>query len=456
MARAPRSTPPPGDSQLRRDLRAMLGDGVAASVMVGIGECYLPAFALALGHGDVVSGLVATVPMLAGALLQLASPAAVGILDSHRRWIVLCAGLQALCFAPFAASALIGEMELGLLYTVASLYWGLGMSTGPAWTAWASALVPARLRPAFFANRARASQGALVVSLVGGGLILQFAKGRGAELAGYAGIFAIALAARAVSAAFLASQREPATLEVGETSISPAVISRHVRTGGHGRLLLFLLTFQAGVMVASPYFTPYMLSQLELSYFEFTVLNATAFGARVLALPFLGRLVRRAGTKTVLWRAGITISTFPVLWLVSDEFAWLICLQILSGVGWAAFELASLLSFFERIPPHGQTSVLTLYNLANATAVVTGSAVGGLLLRGFGEETTGFVAIFVVSTVARVAMLAFLRRVPELADAGGPSPVRALAFRPAPVGVHAPVLSDEDERSRDGKQDEAR
>ena len=417
-------------SQLRRDLRAMLGDGVSFSVMVGVGESYLPAFALALGYGDVTAGLVATIPMLAGALLQLASPAAVGILDSHRRWIVLCAALQALCFAPLVVSALAHQMDLVLLFAVASLYWGLGMSTGPAWTTWASSLVPKRLRPAFFANRARASQLALVLALVGGGMILQLGKGQGAEFEAYALIFTLALAARGVSASFLSSQREPRTLEVGDTSISPAVIRKHVRTGGHGRLLLFLLTFQAGVMVASPYFTPYMLAELELSYLQNTVLSATAFGSRVLALPFLGRYVRRVGTKRVLWRAGLAISTFPILWLITDHFAWLLFLQVISGVGWAAFELASLLSFFERIPPQGQTSVLTLYNLANATAVVTGSAIGGLLLRGFGEGSTGFVAIFTVSTLARAAMLLFLRRVPELENPGNPPPIRALSVRP--------------------------
>ena len=417
-------------SQLRRDLRAMLGDGVSFSVMLGVGESYLPAFALALGYGDVTAGLVATIPMLAGALLQLASPAAVGMLDSHRRWIVLCAALQALCFAPLVVSALAHQMDLVLLFAVASLYWGLGMSTGPAWTTWASSLVPQRLRPAFFANRARASQLALVLALVGGGMILQLGKGQGVEFEAYALIFTLALAARGVSASFLSSQREPRTLEVGDTSISPAVIRKHVRTGGHGRLLLFLLTFQAGVMVASPYFTPYMLAELELSYLQYTVLSATAFGSRVLALPFLGRYVRRVGTKRVLWRAGLAISTFPILWLITDHFAWLLFLQVISGVGWAAFELASLLSFFERIPPQGQTSVLTLYNLANATAVVTGSAIGGLLLRGFGEGSTGFVAIFTVSTLARAAMLLFLRRVPELENPGNPPPIRALSVRP--------------------------
>jgi MFS family permease len=425
----------------------MLGDGVAFSVMVGIGESYLPAFALALGHGDVVSGLVATVPMLAGALLQLASPSAVGLLDSHRRWIVLCASLQALCFVPLVVAALSHEMDLLLLYATASLYWGLGMSTGPAWTTWASSLVPRRLRPAFFANRARAAQLALVLGLGSGGLILQLGKGRGAEFEGYALIFALALVARGVSAAFLYAQREPRTLEVGETSISPAIVRKHVRTGGHGRLLLFLLAFQMGVMIASPYFTPFMLSELDLSYLEFTILTATAFGARVFTLPFLGRYVRRVGTKRVLWRAGLSISTFPILWLASDHFAWLLLLQVVSGVGWAAFELASLLS--ERIPPHGQTSVLTLYNLANATAIVVGSAIGGGLLRGFGEGPTGFVAIFVVSTLTRAVMLGLLRRVPELENPGEPPPLRPLAARPGTGADQRPVLTDQGEFHRD-------
>lgn len=440
---------PRPSSQLRRDLRAMLGDGVAFSVMVGIGESYLPAFALALGHGDVVSGLVATLPMLAGALLQLASPAAVGLLDSHRRWIVLCASLQALCFVPLVVAALGHEMDLLLLYATASLYWGLGMSTGPAWTTWASSLVPRRLRPAFFANRARAAQLALVLGLGSGGLILQLGKGRGAEFEGYAAIFALALVARGVSAAFLYAQREPRTLEVGETSISPAIVRKHVRTGGHGRLLLFLLAFQMGVMIASPYFTPFMLSELDLSYLEFTILTATAFGARVFTLPFLGRYVRRVGTKRVLWRAGLSISTFPILWLASDQFAWLLLLQVVSGVGWAAFELASLLSFFERIPPHGQTSVLTLYNLANATAIVVGSAIGGGLLHGFGEGPTGFVAIFVVSTLTRAVMLGLLRRVPELENPGEPPPLRPLAARPGTGADQRPVLTDQGEFHRD-------
>ncbi|HKC50660.1 MAG TPA: hypothetical protein VKF60_07695, partial [Myxococcota bacterium] len=56
---------------LRRDLALVHTDAIAASIMVGAGETYIAAFALALGLGDIVAGYVASVPLLAGALLQL-------------------------------------------------------------------------------------------------------------------------------------------------------------------------------------------------------------------------------------------------------------------------------------------------------------------------------------------------------------------------------------------------
>ena len=73
--------------------------------MVGLGESYVPAFALALGFGAVSASLLATLPMLAGAVIQLITPAAIRRLGSYRRWVVLCAQLQALSFAPHGGGA---------------------------------------------------------------------------------------------------------------------------------------------------------------------------------------------------------------------------------------------------------------------------------------------------------------------------------------------------------------
>src|SRR3954469_16308674 len=79
----------------RDDLRASVVDGACVSAMVGLGETYFVAYALALGTSQTISGLVATLPMLAGASLQLATPWFLKRVRSYKKWVVLFASLQA-------------------------------------------------------------------------------------------------------------------------------------------------------------------------------------------------------------------------------------------------------------------------------------------------------------------------------------------------------------------------
>ena len=151
-----------GQARLRRDLRAISADGAAFSVMVGVGETYLVPFALALGIAAGQASLLATLPVLAGSLLQLVAPAGVRWLGSYRRWVVGCAALQALCFVPLFGAALAGTASPAARCSrVGAAYWGFGMATGPAWNAWVGTIVPARLRARFFARRARLSHAGL-------------------------------------------------------------------------------------------------------------------------------------------------------------------------------------------------------------------------------------------------------------------------------------------------------
>ena len=435
----------------RADLRAMLLDGFSFSVMVGIGESYLAPFALALGLGDVTAALVATAPMLAGGVLQLVTPAAVGWLGSHRRWVVLCASLQAASFVPLAAAALAGSMSPWLLFATASLYWGLGLAASPAWNTWAGTIVPASVRVRFFARRSRWAQAALLLGLVAGGAVLQLASEKGVPLAGYVAAFGVAFAARAISAFYLSRQSEPAPVPIGETRVSPAAIRAHLRTGGHGRLLAYLLVFQASVYVAAPFFTPYMLGPLGYDYVGFTALTGAAFLARVAALPLLGRVTKRVGTRRVLWHASMWIVPLPLAWLVTDDFVWLFAVQLWSGVAWAAFELASLLSFFEHIPQRTRTSILSAYNLANAVAIAVGSVIGGVLLDAVGRGAAAYAAVLVASAIARFVALPLLRGMPDVVPASAtPIPLRTIGLRPSAGAIQRPVLA-----ALDGEDDES-
>ena len=174
--------------------------------MVGMGETYFPAFALALGLGQIVSGLVASVPLLIGAVLQLMSPYAVRWLGSNRRWCVLCVLLQGLSFLPLVGAALVGELPAWALFGFVALYWAGGLGATPAWQTWMETVVPYHVRAPFFAMRTRFGQGGVLVGFLAGGFSLQYGKQHGIVLKMFAAIFAVAFVCRMISARFLSRQ----------------------------------------------------------------------------------------------------------------------------------------------------------------------------------------------------------------------------------------------------------
>src|SRR5262245_52703167 len=196
-ARGPRASP-------RGDMRCSIGDAAAYSVMVGIGETYFAAFALALGTGETFAGLVATMPMLVGASLQLATPWFLQRTRSYKRWVILCASLQAaaLLVMPIAA-LLVGRAAASWVFVAASLYWAAGQATGPAWNTWVEEIIPRRLRANFFACRARISQMCTLAAFATGGIALHVGNANGWLLAAFVSIFLIGSSCRFLSAWFL-------------------------------------------------------------------------------------------------------------------------------------------------------------------------------------------------------------------------------------------------------------
>jgi len=418
---------------MRRDLGAGLGDGASFSVMVGIGETYLPAFALASGMGEIASGLVTTVPLLMGSVLQLAAPWALKRCGSFRRWIVPCAALQGLIYVPLLIAALLGQVPMLLVFGAAAIYWGAGLATGPAWSTWMGTLVPTRLRASYFAKRTRFSQIGFLAGFLGGGVWLQWGSAWGITLEAFALLFFIATAGRMISVCFLARQSEPIGPESRHRMLSWRELRERLASPSGAGVLVYFLAVQSAVQLAGPYFNPYMLSQLHLPYWQYVVLVAAAYVSRILALPMLGRFAQRFGTKRLLWVGGVGIAPLSAAWLVSNSFAYLIALQLTVGVVWAAYELSTFLLVFEAVADEERTSVMTAFNLANAVATVAGSLAGGTALIYFGKTPTTYLALFAVSSVARFGALVLLPRTPRV-DPSAREPETRLALpasRPA-------------------------
>ena len=446
-------------------MRASIGDAAAYSVMVGIGESYFAAFALALGTGETFAGLIATLPMLAGASLQLATPWALRRFRSYRTWVVLCASLQAtaLLLMPIAA-LLIGTAAAAWVFVAATAYWAASQATGPAWNTWIEEIIPRRVRANFFACRARTSQFCTLIGFMAGGLALQAGKANGWLLAAFAGIFLIGSTCRFVSAMFLTRQHEPSCgkYETRVVSLGEAFF----RTSGDVGipLVLYLLAVQTAVQISGPYFTPFMLVKQELSYFSYMVLIGIGFLGKVIALPMWGRVAHYAGARRLLWIGGTSIVPVAGLWIFADLFEpwhtslslnlgfttlalpisakllYIAAVQLISGLAWAAFELAMLLMFFEAIPRQDRASVLTFYNFGNAAALVVGGLIGAAILQLGSESHAAYLVLFGASSVARLCTVLLLRQAPEGPTEVVQPAVRVISVHAEEGGVDRPIL----------------
>jgi MFS family permease len=181
---------------------------------------------------------------------------------------------------------------------------------------------------------------------------------------------------------------------------------------------------------------------LDLSYASYMTLIAASFVAKIVALPWLGHFSASQGARRLLRLAGLSVVPLPALWTLSHDYTYLIAIQLFSGIAWGAHELATFLLFFEAIRPEERTRVLTWFNLASATAMVTGAALGGWLLSRIGADFDGYATLFWISMGARALTLPMLARLPDVKSAAPPPASRILAARPSAGSIDRPVLAD--------------
>ncbi len=428
VAAAIRQIAPPR-SGLRRDLWVSTADAAAFSVMVGCGETYIPAFALELGMGPVAAGMTATVPVLAGACLQLVTPWGVRLLGTNRGWVIGCTLLQAASFVPLIVWAITGTAALWQLLVAASLYWSAGMAGAPAWNAWMGTMVPEKMRTPYFAQRNRLGQLAAFAGFVCGGLVLQWGESRGHTRGAFAVLFAIAAIFRLVSTACLVACRElqppgrgslatpPRAVGAATTpsaAWSPAPLVRRLVAwlgSQSAALVTFLWLFAFACQCAGPYFTPFMRRELGFSYLAFMTVGATSFLAKALALPGIGRVGSQIGSHRLLWVGALTIAPLSLLWLPVHTVPYLMVVQVVAGCCWACYELAVALLFFDAVPPTERTGLVTVYNLGHAVATVSGAAAGAAILRWLGEDHSAYVTLFLVSAALRLAVVPLVWRI---------------------------------------------
>lgn len=432
--------------QRRRDLRLVVVEGSTWSLLVGCGETYFAAYVLAMGFNELAAGLVASVPTVCGAALQLITPWGVSRLGSHKRWVVISAAIQALSLLPLIIGAAVGSLPLGIVYFAVALYWAGGWSAGAAWNTWVGTLVPPRIRTRYFAMRSRWVQIFTLFGLTIGAWVLQSTKSGGIERWGFVIAFGIAMCARLVSTWLLSRQSEPEPLPAGHRVVPVRELLGRFGKGRDGRLLAYMLAVQTAVQISGPFFSPYMLAQLRFDYWTYFGLIAIAYCSKILTMQWLGTRGSTLGTANILRIGGLGMIPLSALWIFGESFWWLAIVQVLAGTLWGFYEFATFLLLLEHVAPHERTSVTSMYHFAYASAAVLGSMIGAAILHwvapGLVESTgSAYLVVFGASGIARIATVVLLLRLVRVSIPVRPVVTDAMSLRPNLGTVGDPVAA---------------
>ncbi len=411
-------------SFLRSPRRFGFADIFYFSLMVGLGETFFSAFALALGFDPIHCGLVASLPLFGGSILQLLAPYLLKRMGSCRRWVVLCAFLQGSCFLPLMVLAFWRPAGAEIIFfMILSLYWAFGLGLSPAWSVWMSCEVGEDSRARYLAIRNRVGQFGLLFGMGLAGIFLddQVSAQQTLRVAqdvvstsiaqaspgllGFVAVFVVAMLARWTSAFLLSRQVEQVPLGKLQKRIPFTDLVRRFAFQFDGRMLLVLIFFQMAVNLSSPFFTPFLFKQVGVSYGDYLWLLAAGFMSKIVVFPLAGRFADKWGPYRLLRTGALGAVLLPALWSFNSSFQFLLFSQILSGVMWALYDLGAAMTFFHSFKDEERTSFMSFYNLASSVAVITGSFVGAKFLKTWSSSDMAYQHLFLLSSLAR--LLAF-------------------------------------------------
>jgi len=277
-----------------------------------------------------------------------------------------------------------------------------------------------------------------------GGLILDEAKAGGRELLGFAVIFALAVIFRTFSSSLLYLHPEiPGVAHQRRRLTLKEFLSRFRDGSVVGKYVLYLAVAHGSAYVAAPFFTPFMLKELQLSYAEYVTLIAASFAGKAASYPTLGKLANKFGVQKLLLFSGIAVMPLAGFWIVSDNFLFLLVLQIFAGVAWAGFELATVLYVFNIIKVEERTSVLSYVNVLQSTMMTVGSLIGGAILLSFEKSYVGYMIIFLLSSALRTLTIVPLFKASQIKPRFYVAAFRTLGLRPSLGSIDKPIMTEQ-------------
>jgi len=397
-----------------------LRDGACQAIAQGSGEQYLSAFALLLGASPFQLSVLSALPQLIGTGAQLASVKLLRWFPDRKALIRAGTAGQALSWLPILLLPLLFPDSGPLLLILGTtLYFACNQFTTPTWNSFIADHLDEHERGAYFARRAMVMASLSFAALCVAGWLLSLWQDHAFSWMGFALIFAVAGAARWISALALAKVEDVHATPYLDTSPS----FRRFLAGtsiSFRRFLLFSGAMHAAVLIAAPFFVLYMLRDLHLAYWGYGTWLAAGILGQLVTLAAWGRFADRFGNKALLTVTGFMVPFLPMLYLAGTNLLFLLFVNFLGGVTWGGLALGLQNYVFDAVRPEDRAKAVATYSTINALGWCLGAFIGSWLVHILPSQVTigayslvlasNLPLVFFVSGVLRLAVSgSFLR-----------------------------------------------
>lgn len=416
--------------QINKSLRFSILDGIFYALMIGMGDSFLSPFAIFLSASNLEVALLASLPLALGSIFQLFSNDFLYFCGSRKKAVCWGVFLQGWIFIPmFCIFFMDSHRVIWFIFCVA-IYRICGMIIGPIWNSWMGDLVPSQTRGKYFASRSRVMELSTFLSLLMAGYFLKrISSNYGNAFNGFLILFLISYFCRMMSCFFLSRKCEPEYHAKEHHKLPFSDFLKKEEFKECRSFVFYLSLMNLAVYLGAPFFAPYMLNEIKLNYFNFTIVNATAVFAKIISMPAWGMASDQFGAKRLLMVAGLLMPMSPIMWFFSHNFYYLILIQIYSGFVWAGFELCAFNVMFEITKSDTRVECISYYNVINGLSLFCGSILGAFFINTTGSSVM-YLYIFLISGCLRyIISFLYIRKINAIKGQGKAVPYGKILFR---------------------------
>jgi MFS family permease len=149
--------------------------------------------------------------------------------------------------------------------------------------------------------------------------------------------------------------------------------------------------------VAGPFFNVYLVQNLGATATMVGFLGVVSTLASLLVQRKLGELADRWGSRRMQLISGLLIPILPFAWLFVTSPWHIVPINLLSGVLWGAYSLASFNYLLALTPADQRARYSALFQLAMMVSLAAGAAVGSIII----SSPWAYKGVFLGSCIGR-------------------------------------------------------